>query len=251
MRLRKLIIGVVAIGMPVAVMSTIVGVGAAQALVTGTGTLKCTKIAGTVTFKPPLKGTTLNNNTETQTYKLTATGCKPSGSNITKVTKGVVSQTIHTTDTSCHGLIDGSATGFNFTAVWTSTPAAANSGIAFSGDTPVVVGGKAGFKLPNTGGILGRDRLVPRRGRRNDLKRRGSHLPDGHPAARAVLDERRAEDHQDHQGQPQPEVGGSRVTIGSGSGQARTSRAGLRPRPRRVRGPGVPPRGDAVCAVDV
>ena len=152
MRLRKLAIGVMAIGMPIAVMSTIVGVGAAQALVTGTGTLKCTKIAGTVTFKPPLKGTTQNNNTETQTYKLTATGCKPSGSNITKVTKGVVSQTIHTTDTSCYGLIHGSATGFNFTAVWTSTPAAANSGIAFSGDTPVVVGGKAGFKLPNTGG---------------------------------------------------------------------------------------------------
>ena len=152
MRLRKLIIGVVAIGMPVAVMSTIVGVGAAQALVTGTGTLTCSKIAGSVTFNPPLKGTTVNGNSETQTYKLTATGCKTSGSNISKVTKGSVTQTIHTTDTSCHGLIAGSTTGYNFTAKWTSTPAAANSAIAFSGDTPTVVSGKAGFKLPNTGG---------------------------------------------------------------------------------------------------
>jgi len=151
-RLRKLVIGVVAIGMPLTVMSTVIGVGAAWAL-TGTGTLSCTKITGSVTFTPPLKGTTQNTNSETQKYSLTTTGCKTGGgSNIHSVTKGVVSQTIHTTDTSCYGLIHGSGSGFNFTAVWTSSPAAANSAIAFSGDTPVVVGGKAGFKLPNTGG---------------------------------------------------------------------------------------------------
>lgn len=153
MRLRKVIIGVVSIGMPLAVMSTIVSVDAAQALVTGTGTLTCTKITGSVTFTPPLKGTTKNTNSETQKYSLTTTGCKTSGgSNIHSVTKGVVSQTIHTTDTSCNGLNYGSGSGFNFTAVWTSTPAAANSVIAFSGDTPVVVSGKAGFKFPNPGG---------------------------------------------------------------------------------------------------
>ena len=54
MRLRKIVIGVAAIGSPFTVMSTVVGVGAAWA-VTGTGHVSCSKIMGTLTFKPPLK----------------------------------------------------------------------------------------------------------------------------------------------------------------------------------------------------
>jgi len=152
MHLRKVMIGIAAIGLPVALMSTIVGVGAASAGTTGTGSVTCSALSGSVTFKPPLKGTTANTLTEVQTYKLTVTKCKTTGSNIHTVTKGTTTEVKHTTDTSCHGLIAGSTTAYTFPVVWTSSPAANSSTVGFSGDSPAVVGGKAAFKLPNTGG---------------------------------------------------------------------------------------------------
>ena len=82
MRLRKIVIGVAAIGLPFTVMSTVVGVGAAWA-VTGTGHVSCSKIMGTLTFKPPLKNG--GTSAEVTTTKTTETGCSGGTPNPTKV----------------------------------------------------------------------------------------------------------------------------------------------------------------------
>lgn len=155
MRLRKIIMGITAIGMPLVVMSTVVGVGAAWAGINGTGSVSCTKITGTVKFNPPIKGFTKNSNSETQSFTLTATGCKTStGSNIKTVTKGTVSKSIKTTDTSCIGLAGGSTSSYAFPVNWTSSPAANASTVDFIGFKIVTQSGTKdeGFSLPKTAG---------------------------------------------------------------------------------------------------
>jgi len=98
MRLRKIIIGVAAIGMPLAVMNTVVGVGAAFAA-TGTGTYGCTKVAGTITFTPPLK----NNGVSAETVKVKASATTCTGGT-PKPTKVTATATIHSSNNSCAGL---------------------------------------------------------------------------------------------------------------------------------------------------
>ena len=82
MKVRKLLIGVLAVGMPLTVMSTVVGVGAAWA-VFGTGTYSCSKVIGTVTFLPVLK----NGGAAPDKMKvaMTATGCTGGSPTPTKV----------------------------------------------------------------------------------------------------------------------------------------------------------------------
>jgi len=93
-----LIIGVAAVGMPLAVMSTVIGVGAAWAT-TGTGTYNCTKVTGSVSFSPPLKNG--GTSAETTTVSATVTGCTGGSPKPTKVAgKG----TIHSSTNDCANL---------------------------------------------------------------------------------------------------------------------------------------------------
>jgi len=110
MRLRKLIIGVAAIGMPLTVMSTVVGIGAAWAS-TGTGTYNCSKVSGTITFKPPL--TNKGGKAEVTTVKTTASTC--SGTAKPKPTKVTGTATIKSSSNACANLAGSKAISLKLT----------------------------------------------------------------------------------------------------------------------------------------
>lgn len=96
MKLRKFMIAILAVGMPLTVMSTVGNVGAAWA-----ATHNCTKLTGTITYLPPLK----NGGTSPGTMKvaLTATACTGSP----HWAKVVVKATAHLASNACTDLIDG------------------------------------------------------------------------------------------------------------------------------------------------
>jgi len=134
MRIRRIATGVVAIGLPLAIMTTVVGVGAAWAT-TGTGFVSCSKITGTITFKPALKNG--GTSKETTTTKTTETGCSGGTPNPTKVT-GVSTHT--STNNSCTGLASASSVTIKLTYTPTVSPS------TFTG-TATPTTSPPGFKL--------------------------------------------------------------------------------------------------------
>jgi hypothetical protein len=148
-KLRKLVMGVAAVGLPLGVLSTVVGTGAAFA--GGSiqpGTLTCTAIKGTVSFKPTL---TMTPQTVKTTIKITVSGCTPSGGGATP-TKGTASSSSTTAGQTCTSLATGSTTPQTLTTKWSPTSIAPST-VTFSGYNPATNGmGDEGFSLPNTGG---------------------------------------------------------------------------------------------------
>lgn len=138
MRIRTMATGIVAIGLPLVLMTTVVGVGAAWAT-TGTGYVSCSKITGTLTFKPPLKNS--GTSTETTTTKTTETGCSGGTPNPTKIT-GV--STHKATTNSCSGLETATSVTIKLTFTptvtastfkGTATPSTSPPGFTLSGST--------------------------------------------------------------------------------------------------------------------
>jgi len=113
MRLRKIILSVAVIGMPLAVMSTVIGVGAAWAGA-GTGNYGCTKVTGTITFKPALNNT--GGKAEVTTIATTASSCTGGSPTPTKVTGKA---TVKTSSNLCSNLKNSQAV----TLALTNTPA--------------------------------------------------------------------------------------------------------------------------------
>jgi len=114
-----------------------------------TGTVSCTSITGTVTFKPPL--TLTGTSPETASSKTTFSGCTASNKSVT-VTGGTSKAPVAVSSNSCTGLEGGgsSTAAISFDIAW-SPKTAGKTVISFSGDTETnSSSGDAGFNL--TGG---------------------------------------------------------------------------------------------------
>jgi hypothetical protein len=74
--LRKIMLGVCAVGLPLGLLAVVVAPSVASASVTknGTGTYSCTKITGTLTYNPPISNASTATK-ETLTVKIKASGC--------------------------------------------------------------------------------------------------------------------------------------------------------------------------------
>jgi len=143
MRLRKLIIGVAAVGMPLTVMSTVIGVGAAWAGA-GTGTYNCTKVTGTITFSPALK----NGGTSPETTKITTSASSCTGGS-PKPTKVTGAATILSSTNNCSNL----GVSMPVTLTLTNTPAVSPKSVLNATDSEVVTSKTITFKL--TGSVTG------------------------------------------------------------------------------------------------
>jgi hypothetical protein len=74
---RRIILGALAVALPVGLLSAVVApnLAAASTATTGTGTYKCSDITGTITFSPPLTLTSSGTVTETTKIKSSSSGC--------------------------------------------------------------------------------------------------------------------------------------------------------------------------------
>jgi hypothetical protein len=88
------------------------GIATASANVTGTGTYNCSKVTGTITFKPPLKNT---KQTVTTTVKASASGCVGGKPAVVSTTSSSVTTK---TGQSCAGL--ASSTPFSVKTTYTN-----------------------------------------------------------------------------------------------------------------------------------
>ena len=143
MRIRKLIIGLAAVGMPLTVMSTVIGVGAAWAT-TGTGNYNCSKVTGSVTFKPPLK----NGGTSAETTTVSATVTKCTGGSPTP-TKVVGKGTIHSSTNDCANLANAQTVSLALT----NTPAVSPKSVLHATTGEVISGSSITFTL--SGNVTG------------------------------------------------------------------------------------------------
>jgi hypothetical protein len=75
--LRRIILGALAVALPVGLLAVVItpNLAAASVASTGTGTYKCSDITGTITFSPPLTVTSKGKATETITYTFNSSGC--------------------------------------------------------------------------------------------------------------------------------------------------------------------------------
>jgi hypothetical protein len=86
---RRIMLGVLAVALPVGLLAVVVApnLAAASPAKTGTGTYKCTKITGTITFTPPLTLTSMGTVKETTKISASSSGCS-GGSPAVKSDKG-------------------------------------------------------------------------------------------------------------------------------------------------------------------
>jgi hypothetical protein len=76
--LRRIMLGALAVALPVGLLTLIVApnlAAAASLAKIGTGTYNCSDITGTITFSPPLTLTSKGTATETITYTFNSSGC--------------------------------------------------------------------------------------------------------------------------------------------------------------------------------
>lgn len=125
---RKLVLGALALALPFASLVTMgAGSATAHANITGTGLVSCTKLTGTVTFKPPLKNAT---QTIVTTTKSTGTGCTSTG---TKVTSFTSSSTGKPTATNCGNQTKPTAATFKIVYVPSTVAGSTFTGTATGG----------------------------------------------------------------------------------------------------------------------
>jgi hypothetical protein len=104
--LRKIMLGVLAVGLPVGLLAVVVTpslASASPAAKTGKGTYNCKKITGTLTFSPPLTNT--GTKAEKVAIKTTSSSCK---GGTPAVTKSSATATLKLSTNSCSGLAGGS-----------------------------------------------------------------------------------------------------------------------------------------------
>jgi hypothetical protein len=144
--MRKLVLGLALFAMPVGLLAT-VGTNAASAgaNVTGKGLVNCTKITGTISFKPPLS---LKSQTVTTSIVSTATGC--SGTASPKVISSTSKSTSTKAAQTCLNLKGTNAA--NFSTTYVSSPAGAAPSTFKGTSTPTSATGNqpAGFTLKGT-----------------------------------------------------------------------------------------------------
>jgi len=151
---RKLLMGVAAVALPIGVLSTVVGTGAASAVgANATGSVTCTAVKGTVKFVPPLKaGGTAS---ETSTVAISLSGCNASGSNVTSTNfTGKLSGTFTGSTNDCASLGQNGGTGATLTIKWKAKIGLStvnNTGLAITGEDEALepVSGDVGFATPS------------------------------------------------------------------------------------------------------
>lgn len=150
MKVRKLVMGVAAVALPLGVMSTVVGTGAAFAkAINQPGTVSCSNVAGTIKFTPPLSNTM---QTVKTVINVKETNCTTTGGGL-KPKSGTAAATQTTANDSCAGLANGSATPENLKVKWAPGTKIKPTTVNFSGfDAATNGAGDEGFSLPNSGG---------------------------------------------------------------------------------------------------
>jgi hypothetical protein len=139
--MRKLVLGLALFVLPVGLLAT-ANAAQAGANVTGKGLVNCTKITGTISFKPALS---LKAQTVTTTIKSTATGC--SGTASPKVISSTSTSSSTKANQTCLNLKGTNAA--NFKTTYVSSPAGV-AGSTFAGtSSPSKATGnqQAGFTL--------------------------------------------------------------------------------------------------------
>jgi hypothetical protein len=151
-RLRKLVVTASALVLPltlVAVLNVSAGVASAKGSpINQPGTVKCTKVTGTISFSPPL--TLTGNSTENASVDITVKGCTVSGGTV-KPKKGVVKEPLATGTNNCSSLQNSMAE--TLTITWSpaskiNPTTASFSGYAVASNSQ----NDEGFSLPNSGG---------------------------------------------------------------------------------------------------
>jgi len=117
--LRKIMLGVLAVGLPVGLLAVVVTPQLASASPAaakgGTGTYNCKKITGTLTFAPPLTNT--GTKAEKVSIKTAASGCT---GGTPKVTKNTATATLKLATNSCSGLASGGSNAVTITIKYTN-----------------------------------------------------------------------------------------------------------------------------------
>jgi hypothetical protein len=152
-KLRKLILILTALALPISVLS-VFAVGAASAKGGGAidqpGTVSCTKITGTITFSPPL--TLTGTSPENTTIDMKVGGCTDTGGGVAPK-KGTVSKDISTASSTngCTSLSNSQPE--TLTVTWAPASKISPTTAAFSGyAVSTNAKGDEGFSLPNSGG---------------------------------------------------------------------------------------------------
>ncbi len=150
MNVRKLILGVAVIGLPLGAVSAVAATGVAMAkAINQPGTLDCSGIKGTVTFTPPLSFTA---QTVKTVISATVSGCTPTGGGL-KPKSGKATSTVTMSNDSCTGLTGGSTTPQVLKTKWAPSTKIKPTSITFSGYDIVTNGaGDEGFSLPQASG---------------------------------------------------------------------------------------------------
>lgn len=160
MRIRKLAAGFAAIGLPLTAAAMVAGTTVASASgtpITANGTITCTKLSGTIKFKPPLVNG--GSASETTTATITESGCTDTATNLPAgtVVTGSVKSTLSSAGStnSCASLATSEPE--SLAVKWSgksgkSTVSIAGSTVSFSGYN-VVANSKhdEGFQLPGNG----------------------------------------------------------------------------------------------------
>lgn len=150
MKFRKLFMGVAAVALPLGVMSTVVGTGAAFAkAINQPGTLDCTTVTGTVTFTPAL--TTTPTTVQTK-ISVKVSGCTATGG--LKPKSGTATSTTSTSNDSCGTLTGGSTSPQTLKTKWAPGTKIKPTTLTFGGFLPATqpVTNDVGFALPNPAG---------------------------------------------------------------------------------------------------
>jgi hypothetical protein len=152
-RIRKVIVILGAVAMPMALLSFGGGVASAKGTsgaVAQPGTVSCSKITGVISFNPPL--TLTGTATENTTIKITVKGCSVQGGSV-KPKKGTVDADISNASSTngCTSLETSQPE--TLTVTWAPGSKIAPTTASFSGYAVASnAKGDEGFSLPNSGG---------------------------------------------------------------------------------------------------
>jgi len=149
---RKVVLSAVAVALPLALIAVGSGAASASSKFSGNapGTISCSGVTGSVSFKPPL---TLTSGGTSVKAKGDISGCHASNSNVS-ITLGKFKAAITSSGSGCAGLASGT-TQETFTIKWKGDYAGSKA--KFSESTVVVKGstivtngaGDEGFELPD------------------------------------------------------------------------------------------------------
>ncbi len=147
---RKIMLGTLAVALPVGLLTVVVApnlAAAASVAKTGTGTYKCSKITGTITFSPPLTLSSKGSVTETMTIMSKSTGCTGGSPAVVSDTGYQKAKSTGKGLGNCSSLSNGKAPEPDITTKYSN--GASNSWIKGPASSETAANGKAEFVIKN------------------------------------------------------------------------------------------------------